>query len=185
MTGVKTTDQTKPTAKSWLADKLPTLIAVTTVLLAVCATLATFKAAGYGNKMVLSQSQASDQWAFYQAKSIKETAYQVERDALKLAMQHIAEPQDYAAKVAEYDKEIARYKQEKKDIMNDAQRLERERDIAQGFNSRFGQAMIFLQIGILMSSLASINKIIYYWYMGAASGAAGVALFLYTMYQTL
>ena len=61
--------------KVW-KDRIPTLIAITTLILAVCATLSSFKAGGYSTKMILSQSQASDQWAYYQAKSIKETAYQ-------------------------------------------------------------------------------------------------------------
>jgi hypothetical protein len=130
--------------KPFLAEKLPTLIAVTTVVLAVCATLAAFKAAGYGNRMVLAQSQASDQWAYYQAKSIKETAYQVERDAMVLAAEQAVRPEGYLARIAEYDKEVARYKTEKKEIMEDAKRLEHERDMAQNLNSRFGQAMIFL-----------------------------------------
>lgn len=172
----------EPKAKSFFREKLPTFIAITTVILAVCATLAAFKAAGYGNRMVLAQSQASDQWAYYQAKSIKETAYQVQRDSLALMMQEAARPEVYAAKVAEFDQEIARYKKEKSDITSDAKRLEKERDVSQGFNSRYGQAMIFLQIGILLSSLASINKTDYYWYMGLVSGGAGVAMFLYTNY---
>ena len=41
------------------------LLALTTVILAVCATLATFKGGGHSTKAVLSQSQASDQWAYY------------------------------------------------------------------------------------------------------------------------
>ena len=43
----------KPAVPSFLTEKLPTLIAITTVILAVCTTLASFKAAGYGNRMVL------------------------------------------------------------------------------------------------------------------------------------
>jgi hypothetical protein len=185
MSEVKTVAEAKPAPKSFLADKLPVFIAITTVILAVCATLATFKAAGFGNRTVLAQSQASDQWAFYQAKSIKETAYQVQRDALYIAMQQSAQPQLYTVKLAEFDKEIARYKGEKNDIMNDAKRLEHERDVAQSFNGKLGQALIFLQIGILMSSLASINKVHYYWYMSLGCGGAGVMLFLYTMFLTL
>lgn len=51
------------------------LLALTTVILDVCATLATFKGGGHSTRMVLSQSQASDQWAYYQAKGIKGIAY--------------------------------------------------------------------------------------------------------------
>jgi hypothetical protein len=42
-------------------------LALTTVILALCATMATFKGGGYSTKSVLTQTQASDQWAFYQA----------------------------------------------------------------------------------------------------------------------
>lgn len=174
----------EPGIRSFLAAKLSTIIAVTTVILAVCATLAAFKAAGYGNKMVLAQSQASDQWAYYQAKSIKETAYQVQRDGINFIVPPPGQEQARTAKLAEYDKEIARYKAEKKEIMDEAQRLEKERDIAREFNSCFGQSMIFLQIGILLSSLAAINKVAYYWYMAVISGGTGVAMFVHTLLLT-
>lgn len=171
-------------SKSW-KDNIGTFIAVTTVILAVCATLAAFKAAGYGNKMVLTQSQASDQWAYYQAKSIKETTYQVQRDAMALASSETGKTELYNTKVAEYDKEIARYKQEKEEITGAAKRLEKDRDNAQHFNGKFGQALIFLQIGILLSSLASINKVYVYWYMGLFAGGLGIAMFLYTFASSL
>lgn len=180
-----TVSETRTATPSFLIEKLPTLIAITTVVLAVCTTLASFKAAGYGNRMVLAQSQASDQWAYYQAKSIKETTYQVQRDNLSLIVPSPGQEQARAAKIAEFDKEISRYKAEKKEIMDEAQRLEKERDLARGFNASFGQAMIFLQIGILFSSLASINKNRFYWYLAVASGGTGVAMFLYYLSQTL
>jgi hypothetical protein len=166
-------------SKSW-KENIGIFIAITTVILAVCATLASFKAAGYGNKMVLMQNQASDQWAYYQAKSIKETTYQVQRDALALAARDGANTELYKAQVAEYDNEITRYKKEREDITKEAKRLEQERDNAKELNGRLGQSLIFLQVGILLSSLASINKVYIYWYMGILAGGFGIVLFLYT-----
>lgn len=163
--------------KSW-RDNIGTLIAITTLILAVCATLAAFKAAGYGNKMVLAQNQASDQWAYYQAKSIKETTYQVQRDAFALAAEQSGSRELVKSKMEQYDKEIARYKDEKEQITQEAKKLEQERDVARQLNGSFGQALIFLQIGILLSSLASINKIYAYWYMGLIAGAIGIFLFV-------
>jgi uncharacterized membrane protein YeiB len=171
---------TAPPAK-W-KDRIPTLIAVTTLVLAVCATLSSFKAGGYSTKMVLAQSQASDQWAYYQAKSIKETAYQTQRDALELA--RLSAPmaaEAYQAKIAAYDREVARYKLEKNEIMAAAQKLEAARDQYQKHGMRFGEALILLQIGILLSSLASISKNHVYWYGGAIAGAGGVAAFAYAL----
>ena len=37
----------------------------------------------------------------------------------------------------------------------------------------------------LLSSLASINKVPYYWYMALISGGAGVVMFLHTLMSTL
>jgi hypothetical protein len=175
-------DPNKP--KTW-RDKIPTFIAVTTLILAVCATSTSFKAAGFGYKMVLSQNQSSDQWAYYQAKSIKQTTYQIQRDALEIARaQNPQQAEQYNKLIAEYSKEIARYKQEQSEIMAEAKMLEKERDKAQRINSLFGQGLILLEVGILLSSLAAINKIYGFWYLGSSVGAAGVIMFFYTLAQT-
>ncbi len=46
-------------------------LAITTVVFAVCATLSTLKGGSFSTRSVMSQSQASDQWSYFQAKSIK------------------------------------------------------------------------------------------------------------------
>lgn len=176
-------DPNKP--KTW-RDKIPTFIAITTLLFAVCATSTSFKATVYGNKMVLAQNQAANQWAYYQAKSIKQTTFQVQRNDLvvaKLQNPHLAA--HYDKLIVEYDTEIARYKLEQRDIMNDAKKLENERDIAQRINALFGQGLIFLEIGILLSSLAAINKIYWLWYAGSCLGVVGVGIFFYTLAQII
>ena len=61
-------------------------LALTTVILAVCATLATFKGGGFSTRSVMTQTQASDQWAFYQAKSIKGYIYEMQKDKLELEL---------------------------------------------------------------------------------------------------
>lgn len=59
-------------------------LALTTIIFAVCATLATFKGGGFSTRSVLSQSQASDQWAYYQAKGIKSYLYEMQKEKLEL-----------------------------------------------------------------------------------------------------
>ena len=61
-------------------------LALSTVILAVCATLSTFKGGGYSTRSVMSQTQASDQWAFFQSKSIKSYIYEMQRDKLQLEL---------------------------------------------------------------------------------------------------
>lgn len=67
-------------------EKWLNYVALATVVLAVCATLSTFKAGGYSTRSVLSQTQASDQWAYFQSKSIKGYIYELQRDKLALEL---------------------------------------------------------------------------------------------------
>ncbi len=166
--------------KTW-KDKITTFIAITTLLLAACATLSAFKAAGYGNRMVLAQSQASDQWAYYQAKSIKETTYKVQRDSLAALTPAALRTAEVVKQLQIFDQEVERYRQERAEIEQAAKKLEMERDMAQKYNNVLGQALMFLQVGILLSSLAAINKTYLYWYVGSGVGLVGIGFFLYAV----
>lgn len=169
--------------KKW-TEKINVLVAATTLLFAVCATLASFKAAGYGNQVVLAQNQASNLWAYYQAKSIKETLYKQQTEVLEL-VQTAAEKEKVEKLLENYKKEVTRYDQEQKEIFNQAKELEKKRDFAQELNAGFGQSLIFLQLGILLSSMAAISKYLYYWYVGLLLGSGGMIVFIMTFIKTL
>ena len=66
------------------------------------------------NDATFNQTQASDQWAFYQAKSIKQNLYEVSRGLMPKA----ADAADAARQLDEFEKKIAKYEQEKKKIMD-------------------------------------------------------------------
>ncbi len=59
-------------------------LALTTVIFAVCATLSTLKGGGFSTRSVMSQSQASDQWAYYQSKSIKGYLYDLQKEKFEM-----------------------------------------------------------------------------------------------------
>jgi len=159
-------------------------LALSTVILAVCATLATFKGGGYSTRSVMSQTQASDQWAFFQAKSIKSYINEMQKDKLELELKALGEkaPQpvveEYRKKVADYGKKIAKYDGEKADIQKEAKRYEQVRDDAQKHGQAFGIAVIFLQIAILLSSIAALIKKKPVWVFGMAVGIAGIVCFV-------
>ncbi len=158
-------------------------LALTTVILAVCATLSTFKGGGYSTRSVMSQQQASDLWAFYQAKSIKGNLYQVQSEALKLEIEALpagaaAEKiKLYKEKLADYDKRVARYTSEQAQIQTDAKKLEAQRDDAQRHGQPFGMAVIFLQVSILLSSIAGLMKRKEVWYCALPIGGLGMIYF--------
>lgn len=139
-------------------------LALTTVILAVCATLSTFKGGGYSTRSVMSQTQASDQWAYFQAKSIKSYVYEMQRDKLELELKAGAGrftqtvQAEYNKLLAEYSAKIAKYDLEKTEIQKEAKRFEEVRNDAQRHAQIFGIAVIYLQIAILLSSIAALLK---------------------------
>ena len=76
-----------------------------------------------------------------------------------------------------YGQKIKKYEDEKAEISKEARRLEAIRDDAQRHAGIFGIAVIFLQIAILLSSIAALMKKKLVWIVGAVSGLAGLAYF--------
>lgn len=156
-------------------------MALSTVILAVCATLSTFKGGSYSTLGVISQTQASDQWAFFQAKSTKQHLHELQIDQFGLQMISLPAGSQaalaYAAKIADYKLKIARYTDEKKQIEVKAQALEAQRDEAKKLGKPFGIAVIFLQISILLNSISGLMKIKRVWWASIPVGLIGLGLF--------
>jgi hypothetical protein len=164
--------------ESWL-----NYLALSTVLFAVCATLSTFKGGGFSTRSVMSQSQASDQWAYFQAKGIKAYLYELQAEKMEvelIGIQKTASKEAVAAykdKIADYKKKVGKYESEKADIQEKAKNLETIRDDSQLHAKAFGVAVIYLQIAILLSTIAGLLKKKQVWYLGMASGALGLVYF--------
>ena len=163
-------------------------LALTTVILALCATMATFKGGGYSTKSVLTQTQASDQWAFYQAKSIKGYLYELHRDKLQLELkaqggtfspEAVAE---YGARIETAQAKIRKYEDEKEEIQKKARALEDFRTECGAHSAAFGVGVIFLQISIVLSSIAALLKQKHLWYGGLLVGVFGILHFLNGFY---
>jgi hypothetical protein len=164
-------------------EKWLNFVALTTVALAVCATLSTFKGGQYSTRSVMSQSQASNQWSYYQAKSIKGYIYEGQKEALETDLKKQGDKlapelkQQFQDKITVYNDKLKRYDQEKAEISQEAKRLEGVRDQAQQHSQAFGMALIFLQIGILLSSISALLKKKPLWFLGLAVGAYGLIYF--------
>ncbi len=151
-------------------------LALTTVIFAVCATISTLKGGGFSTRSVMFQAQASDLWSYYQAKSIKGYLYELQRDELDLELKTgmRGAAAEYRKKIGFYQSEIDRYKGEKEGIRKRAGELETQRDEAQKHSGAFGMAAMFLQIAILLSSIAALMKQKYFWFLGIGAGCFGL-----------
>ena len=157
-------------------------VATTTILFAVCATLSTFKGGQHSTRAVLSQSKATNQWAYYQAKDLKEYLHELNKDGLDLALLHAGSAggkyaQAVRAKAAAYAEKIAKYEAQKEEIRKQAEAYDNSIADAQAHSNAFGMAVIFLQIAILLSSVSALMKMQPVWYGGLAIGAVGLVYF--------
>lgn len=157
-------------------------VAVTTIMFAVCATLSTFKGGQHSTRAVLSQSKATSQWAYYQSKDLKQYLHELNKDSLDLALLNAgkadgAYAQAVQGKTAAYAEKIAKYEVQKDEIKKQAEGYDAAIREAQAHSAAFGMAIIFLQIAILLSSVAALMKIQPVWYGGLVVGAIGVVFF--------
>lgn len=165
-------------------EKWLNYLALTTVILAVCATLSTFKGGNFSTLAVMSQSKATDQWSYYQSKSIKGYVYEIQRENLELELKAMGPraskslAEEYGNKIDVYSKKIKKYDEEKAKIDKDARELENVRDDAQKHSKAFGMAVIFLQIAILLSSIAALMKKKLLWLLGCIVGVFGIVYFV-------
>jgi predicted naringenin-chalcone synthase len=164
-------------------------LAITTILFSAAATLAAFRGGGLSTRAVLSQSQASDNWAYFQAKSVKQHTYVIQKEAFQL--QALAAPEDQAAAykkaAAKCEDMVAKYQKEKTAISLEARTHEAERTRCQDIGAFFGLAVPYLQVGIMLSALAALMKKKPVWMAGCVPGAVGLAYFAcgYALFLTM
>jgi hypothetical protein len=138
-------------------------VALTTAVYAVVLAITALGGGNAMKEMLLAQQQASDQWAFYQAKVIREHQYRIARLRLEVeltereASMASEARQKYAALLAQATEEEKRYNTEKTDIETEAKRLEHERDINREKDPYFDFAEVLLQIAIVMSSISILS----------------------------
>lgn len=117
---------------------------------------------------LLAQQKASDQWAYYQAKSIRRYQSEFAND-LFASMKNEAMSKQYA-------KNAEKYRSDDADIQKEAQNLENESHVHGRQALRFHFGEVFLEIAIVFASLAILTKRALIWYVAIASGVAGAAI---------
>ena len=166
-------------------EKWLTYMAITTVLVAVAATLSTFKGGGFSTRSLLNQTKASDQWAFFQSKSIKSYIFDLRRENLELQVASLEKQKGneslvkkYQGMIEDYTQKVKKYEEEKEVINKTATDFESLRDECKKHSDKFGIAVIFLQISILLSSIATLSKKKFVWICSLLLGIIGIFYFI-------
>jgi hypothetical protein len=163
-------------------------LALSTAFMAVISAVTTMYMGKYSSRAVLMQGQETDQWAYYQAKSIKSHTFEMQKQSLELqllAQGKSLSPEAterFGEKIRDYDREIRRYETEKREIKAKAEDLARTKLTAQHMGGNFGYGLLFVQVAIMMTSIASLMKKKPLWYFGLVTMFGWVFFFLDAIY---
>ncbi|HEX8621132.1 MAG TPA: DUF4337 domain-containing protein [Allosphingosinicella sp.] len=166
------------------------------LLIAVLAGVLAVGGLGGGNAtddMIANNIKASDTWAFYQAKNVRQTMYEIEAEKLKAQLAAgtvpAAERSAAEARLKAYEATVARYDSEpdakdpskgegKKELSAKAKAFEAAFDEASARDNNFDLAEVALQLALVLGSVAilAVNR----WILGL-SLALGIVGSLLTL----
>jgi hypothetical protein len=156
-------------------------ISLTTAILAALAAIASLRAGATVNEaLVLKteatrlQAEASDQWAYYQAKGIKSAIAQSAMNSWQASGKPVppalpAEAARYSAQQDTIRKAASRFEQER-------DRRSAEADILLEQHHSFAASVALFQIAIALGAIAALTRVSLVWIGSLVAGAIGVIL---------
>jgi len=141
----------------------------------IAAALAVVSVAGQicTTEELLLQQKASDQWAFYQAKSERRYESEIARDMFGVINSAGSEKQ-----LQQYAANAETYRKQADDISKEAGGLEKESHLRGAQGLRFHIGEVFLEIAIVFASLAILAKRPLLYWTAVTSGLLGIAIAL-------
>ena len=160
-------------------------IALVIAILALCLSFSETLGKGAQTEVVTKNIEASDLWAFFQAKDIRRTVVSVAADQTGLLAAGLADP---AAKAA-IDKQIETWRQTaeryesdpkagngRKELEDQAKGAEEERDLSTAKYHHYELASAAFQIGIVLCSAAVITSIVALAWFAGLLGVVGLGI---------
>jgi hypothetical protein len=135
--------------------------------------------------------QASDTWAFYQARNIRGTTVSTAKEALEVEVLSVTDPTAKAAfakRIADWDKRVKRWESDPekregmKELFEKARGLEAKRDHELEQYHNYEIASAALQIGIVLASASIITSMTILAWFGGGLGIIGLAFMGFGLY---
>jgi hypothetical protein len=162
------------------SKKIALLIAVIALFLALSETLGK----GAQTESISKNVEASNLWAFFQAKSIRRTVVQATSDQARLSLGLMGDDAAKAAlskQIDDWKKTAERYRTEpstgegQDQLAERAKHAEHERDLAMARYHHYEVASAAFQIGIVLASATIITGMLALAWVSGALAVAGVA----------
>jgi hypothetical protein len=160
--------------------KIALLIAVIALFLALSETLGK----GAQTESISKNVEASNLWAFFQAKSIRRTVVQTASEQSKLSLGTAGDDAAKASlqkQIDDWQKTAARYRSEPEtgegteQLAERAKHAEEERDLAEAKYHHFELASAAFQIGIVLASATIITGMVALAWISGVLALAGIA----------
>ena len=135
-------------------------VALSTAILAVLAAISGLLSGKHANEAIMSQIEASDQWNYYQAKSIKASVL----DA-KMSLASVVDEKDRA--------KAARYEEEQADIKKEAEQKEGAAKTNFHRHEVYARGVTMFQIAIAIAAISALTRKRRFWIVSLLFGAVG------------
>jgi Domain of unknown function (DUF4337) len=167
-------------------------IALLIAVIALCLALSETLGKGAQTESISKNVEASNLWAFFQAKTIRRTAVQTAADQTKLFVGAIGEDAAKAAaqkQIEDWQKTAARYRSEpetgegSEQLSERAKHAEEERDLSTAKYHHYELASAAFQIGIVLASATIITGIIALAWISGALTLVGIVMTALGLFQ--
>ena len=135
-------------------------VALSTAILAVLAAIAGLLSGKHANEAMMTQIEAADQWAYYQAKGIKASVLEA-----KMTLSGIPNEQDRL--------KAERYQEEQTEIQNEAKKKEQEAKANFHKHEILARGVTMFQIAIATAAISALTKRRRFWFVSMGFGAVG------------
>jgi hypothetical protein len=144
-------------------------VALSSALLAGLAAVSALMAGHHANEAMLAQIESSDQWSYFQAKSIKQAQMATKIDLLSALGKPVANADE--AKIAQYDAE-------KEQIQRKAEELEKDAQSHLRTHQALAASVTMFQIAIAIGAIAVLIRRRAFWLGSLLVGAIGIVFFI-------
>jgi hypothetical protein len=143
-------------------------VALSTAILAVLAAIAGLLSGKHANEAMINQIEASDQWSYYQAKSIKMAVLDA-RIALS------------ATRSEEDRNKSAKYQEEESEIKSEAEHKEAAAKSNFHKHEVFARGVTMFQIAIAIAAISALTKRRRFWIVSLLFGGVGCVFLVLAM----
>jgi Domain of unknown function (DUF4337) len=151
-------------------EKWTLFVALSTALMAVLAAVAGLLSGHQANEALIEQVKSSDQWSYYQAKSIKsEIAASTGKILNALPGKAVPEESSQA---------LARYEKEKEEIKTKAEEEEKSSEQHLSTHVTLSKAVTVFQIAIAISAISILTRKKPLWYVSIALTIIGTVFLI-------